>query len=67
MTGAISKFNGHVFTFDFNDRKTACLKSFYQESEISDDNLNCEFGNWPAKYRENFQVIFTTNDGSKNR
>ena len=43
VTGAISKFNGHVFTFDFNDRKTASLKSFYQESEISDDNLNCEF------------------------
>ena len=42
VTGAISKFNGHVFTFDFNDRKTASLKSFYQESEISDDNLNCE-------------------------
>ncbi len=28
-------------------------------------NLKCEFGNWPAKYRENFQVIFETNDGSK--
>ena len=27
--------------------------------------LNCKFGNWPAKYRENFQVIFATNDGSK--
>ena len=27
--------------------------------------LKCEFGNWPAKYRENFQVIFETNDGSK--
>ena len=43
ITGAISKFDGHVFTFDFNDRKTASLKSFYQENEISDDDLNCEF------------------------
>ena len=43
VTGAISKFDGHVFTFDFNDKKTASLKSFYQENEISDDELNCEF------------------------
>ena len=43
VTGAISKFDGHVFTFNFNDRKTASLKNFYQESEISDVNLNCEF------------------------
>ena len=43
VTGAISKFDGHVFTFDFNDKKTASLKSFYQENEISDDDLNCEF------------------------
>ena len=43
ITGAISKFDGHIFTFDFKDRKTASLKSFYQEKEISDDILNCEF------------------------
>ena len=43
ITGAISKFDGHIFTFDFNDKKTASLKSFYQEEEISDDILNCEF------------------------
>ena len=43
VTGAISKFDGHVFTFDFKDNKTASLKNFYQESKISDDNLNCEF------------------------
>ncbi len=43
VTGAISKFDGHIFTFDFNDKKTASLKSFYQEEEISDDNLNCEY------------------------
>ena len=43
VTGAISKFDGHVFTFDFKDKKSASLKNFYQENEISDDNLNCEF------------------------
>ena len=43
VTGAISKFDGHIFTFDFNDKKTASLKSFYQEEEISDNNLNCEY------------------------
>ena len=29
------------------------------------NTLNCKFGNWPAKYRENFQVVFETNDGSR--
>jgi len=43
ITGAISKFDGHVFTFDFKDKKTASLKNFYQEKNISDDVLNCEF------------------------
>ena len=43
ITGAISKFDGHIFTFDFNDKKTSSLKNFYQEEEISDDVLNCEF------------------------
>ncbi len=43
ITGAISKFDGHIFTFDFKDNRTASLKNFYQEKEISDDILNCEF------------------------
>ena len=43
IPGAISKFDGHVFTFNFRDKKTASLKSFYQKDEISDDILNCEF------------------------
>ena len=43
VTGAISKFDGHVFTFDFKDKKTISLKNFYQEKEISDDIFNCEF------------------------
>ena len=43
ITGAISKFDGHIFSFDFEDKKTASLKDFYQEKEVSDDILNCEF------------------------
>jgi len=43
VSGAISKFDGHIFTFDFKDRETASLRDFYQEKEISDDILNCEF------------------------
>ena len=42
VTGAISKFDGHIFTFDFKDKKTPCLKCFFQESVISDDLFNCE-------------------------
>jgi len=41
IVGAISKFDGHVFTFDFGSKKTPCLKCFYQ-SEPSDEILNCE-------------------------
>ena len=41
IVGAISKFDGHVFTFDFKDKKTPCLRCFYQ-SEPSDKILNCE-------------------------
>tara|TARA_B100001996_G_scaffold377506_1_gene360228 strand:- start:1229 stop:1984 length:756 start_codon:yes stop_codon:yes gene_type:complete len=41
IIGAISKFDGHVFTFDFNDKKSPCLRCFYQ-SDPSDEILNCE-------------------------
>jgi len=43
VTGAISKFDGHIFTFNFNDKKNPCLRCFYQEKTISDDILNCEY------------------------
>ena len=43
VTGAISKFDGHIFTFDFNNKKNPCLRCFYQEKTISDDILNCEY------------------------
>ena len=42
VTGAISKFDGHIFTFDFKKRKTPCIRSFFQEKNISEDILNCE-------------------------
>ena len=41
IVGAINKFDGHVFTFDFKNKKTPCLKCFYQ-SEPSDEILNCQ-------------------------
>jgi len=44
VMGAISKFDGHIFTFNFKDKKVPCLRCFFQESEISDDLLNCESG-----------------------
>jgi adenylyltransferase/sulfurtransferase len=43
VSGAISKFDGHVFTFDFKNKKTPCIRSFFQEKKISDDLLNCEY------------------------
>ena len=42
ISGAISKFDGHIFTFDFKDKKNPCLRCFFQESNITDDLLNCE-------------------------
>jgi molybdopterin/thiamine biosynthesis adenylyltransferase len=42
VTGAISKFDGHIFTFNFKNKKIPCLRCFFQESNISDDLLNCE-------------------------
>jgi len=42
VTGAISKFDGHIFTFDFKNKKVPCLRCFFQESAISDELLNCE-------------------------
>ena len=41
VVGAISKFDGHIFSFNFNKKSTPCLKCFYQ-TEPSDDFLNCE-------------------------
>ena len=43
VTGAVSKFDGHIFTFDFKNKNTPCIRSFFQEKEISDDLFNCEY------------------------
>ena len=43
VTGAISKFDGHIFTFNFKNKNNPCLRDFYQEEKISDDVLNCEY------------------------
>jgi molybdopterin-synthase adenylyltransferase len=42
VSGAISKFDGHIFTFDFKNKKTPCIRCFFQEEKISDEVLNCE-------------------------
>ena len=42
ITGAISKFDGHIFSFNFKNKKLPCLRCFFQETAISDDLLNCE-------------------------
>jgi molybdopterin-synthase adenylyltransferase len=42
ITGAISKFDGHIFTFNFKNKKIPCLRCFFQDSEVSDNILSCE-------------------------
>ena len=41
--GAISKFDGHIFTYNFKNENKPCLRCFFQESNISDEVLNCEY------------------------
>ena len=43
VTGAISKFDGHILSFNFKNNKSPCLRCFFQEDEISDETLNCEY------------------------
>jgi molybdopterin-synthase adenylyltransferase len=43
VVGAISKFDGHILTYNFKNKKTPCLRCFFQEDKISDDVLNCEY------------------------
>ena len=43
VIGAISKFDGHIFTFNFKSKKNPCVRSFFQENEIFEDTLNCEY------------------------
>ena len=41
IIGAIGKFDGHIFSFDFKKKNMPCLNCFYQ-SLPSDKTLNCE-------------------------
>ncbi len=41
ISGSISKYDGHIFTFNFINKKEPCLKCFYQ-SLPPDNVLNCE-------------------------
>jgi adenylyltransferase/sulfurtransferase len=43
VTGAISKFDGHIFIFNFKNKNNSCLRDFYQEDVITDEILNCEY------------------------
>ena len=41
IVGAISKMDGHIFTFNFKNKNNPCLKCFYQ-TEPLDEILDCE-------------------------
>ena len=41
IVGAISGYDGHIFSFNFKSNNEACLKCFYQ-SEVNEEVLNCE-------------------------
>ena len=41
IVGAISRFDGHIFVFNFDNSTSACLKCFYQDKP-SDEILNCD-------------------------
>ena len=43
IVGAISKFDGHIFSFDFKNKNSPSLRDFYQEEVVTDDILNCEY------------------------
>ncbi len=43
VVGAISKFDGHVFSFDFKNKNSPSLRDFYQEEVVTDEVLNCEY------------------------
>ena len=43
IVGAISKFDGHIFSFDFKNKSIPSLRDFYQEEVVTDDILNCEY------------------------
>jgi len=43
VVGAISKFDGHIFSFNFKNKNNPSLRDFYQQEIVTDDILNCEY------------------------
>jgi len=43
VSGAISKFDGHVYTFNFNNNKSPCLRCFMPNEPRNMDSDNCEY------------------------
>jgi len=43
VSGAISKFDGQVYTFNFSNKKSPCFKCFMPVAPINPDIDNCEY------------------------
>jgi adenylyltransferase/sulfurtransferase len=43
ISGAISKFDGQVYTFNFSKKKSPCLRCFIPSTPINPDVDNCEY------------------------
>ena len=43
VSGAVSKFEGQVYTFNFSRKKSPCLRCFIPKMPINPDIDNCEF------------------------
>ena len=43
VSGAISKFDGQVYTFNFTQKKSPCLRCFIPNAPINPDVNNCEY------------------------
>ena len=43
VSGAISKFDGHVYTFNFTKQKSPCLRCFMPKIPNAPDIDNCEY------------------------
>ena len=41
VTGAISKFDGHIFSFNFKNKKDPCLRCFYHDKSTLNKDLFC--------------------------
>ena len=43
VSGAISKFDGQVYTFNFSNKKSPCLRCFIPNMPVNPDIDNCEY------------------------